>query len=86
MDKLAHFSVYAILSILMGYEVYKRKGLLDLVGLGTIWSISFTYGLVLEIVQLMFLSDRSFEIPDIIANIIGSLMGGLFVYVFYRKK
>ena len=85
-DKLAHFTVYAILCMLMGYEIYKRRDVLDPKGLVTIWSVSFAYGFVLEMVQLIFLSDRSFEIPDIIANIIGSLMGGIFVYVFYRKK
>ncbi|NND07194.1 MAG: VanZ family protein [Saprospiraceae bacterium] len=86
LDKIAHFTVYAILSILMAYEIYERRGNLDLRGLVTIWLICFAYGLLLEIVQLMFLSDRSFEFPDIIANIIGSLVGGIFVYVYYRKK
>jgi VanZ family protein len=35
--------------------------------------------------QYFFLSDRFFEIPDIIANIIGSIAGTVFVYLFLKR-
>ena len=43
--------------------------------------ISIIYGIGMEVVQYTFFPGRFFEIPDIIANIIGSILG---LYLFKR--
>ncbi|NND35348.1 MAG: VanZ family protein [Saprospiraceae bacterium] len=84
-DKIAHFGLYFVLAVLLA------KGLGDIFRETKfkIWAliiiICAVYGVALESIQYYFLSDRSFEIPDIIANISGSIAGTVFVYLFLKK-
>lgn len=78
--------VYGMLSMMMGYEIHRRFGSLTKKNVLIVILICSLYGICLEGVQLFFLSDRSFEIADIIANIIGSFVGIEIVYFFYRQK
>ena len=84
-DKVAHFGLYFVLAALLtrGFgQVSERSN----VKTGTlIIIICAIYGIALEAVQYYFLSDRSFEIPDIIANISGSIAGTVFVYLFLKR-
>ncbi len=85
LDKLAHFSFYAILTGLLVLALNKTRAELRLRELLYIILLSSMYGIMLEAIQYYFLSDRFFEIPDIIANIIGSIAGTVFVYLFLKK-
>ncbi len=85
-DKVAHLFVYAVLSFLLGYEVYKRYRSITTYQLVAILVICMIYGVALELLQQWYLSDRFFEIADIIANIIGSLLGVIVVYIFIEKR
>jgi VanZ family protein len=86
LDKLAHFIVYGVLAGLLVLNYSKTGngtvGIKDLVFVILICTI---YGAILEAMQYFFLSDRFFEIPDIIANIIGSIAGTVFVYLFLKR-
>lgn len=42
------------------------------------------YGAIMEIIQLKFFPYRSFEILDIVANIIGSFVGYL-LFKYFKK-
>lgn len=69
-DKLGHFIAYSALgffwaNVMKTSNNYVVKTVLFL----------FSLGIVLELIQFNFLVGRFFEIFDIIANIIGSIVG-----------
>lgn len=79
-DKLGHAAVYAIWFLLWSRWVilteqahpgfWLRVGFL---GMGA-------YGFILEVLQTTIHPDRYFEVPDIVANIIGALASyGIFI-------
>jgi len=77
-DKLAHMIVYGLFSFLLMYEAVdsghqKQKTLILAIFISSIW------GILMEAIQYSFFPDRYFEILDIIANIIGSIIGA-FIY------
>ena len=84
-DKIAHAVVYAILALAMSWSIMKRKQF-SIKTAAVIVLICSLYGILLEMVQHSFLSDRFFEIPDIIANIIGSIIGAGFVFFITNKN
>ena len=79
-DKLAHVAVYALLSFLWlwGYKETNRKKV-SIVLLGSI-----ILGVLLEIAQYLFFPDRFFELYDILANVIGAIIGIIALF-FYHK-
>lgn len=85
LDKWAHVIVYAILVILLGKGL-SREIQLKKIHFLVIISISIAYSFVMEAVQHFFLSDRFFEIPDLIANIIGSILGAVLLKAIIKKK
>lgn len=84
-DKLVHAIMYGILATLMVWAIEQRrpvtKGVLTLV-----FVLSTAYGTLMEIIQYSFFPNRSFEILDIIANIIGISVSISVIYFFYIKK
>ena len=86
LDKLAHFTVYSVLAGLLILAYQKTSGGKPRIRhVGYVILICTIYGAILEAMQYFFLSDRFFEIPDIIANIIGSIAGTVFVYLFLKR-
>ncbi len=87
-DKLGHFVIYAIFSILMLFGVFKiRNAMPSNPNAFLIVIVCSIYGVLMELMQFTFFTGRYFEVLDIIANIIGSI-GGLFVfkYIFNKKS
>lgn len=82
-DKLAHAFVYMILSFLLFRGFYLRG---QLKRETIIWGlfISIVYGILLEILQYAFFPDRYFELLDIIANIIGSILSLVLIKFFLQ--
>ena len=83
-DKLAHAFVYAVLVMLAGKHL-RFKGKFKGRNLVIAVLLSILYGVLMESIQHYFLSDRFFEIPDLIANIIGSIVGAVFIYIKLNK-
>jgi len=52
----------------------------------TIAVVSLLYGIALEIIQEQFIPNRSFEIPDIISDGVGALLGYFIAVRRYIKK
>lgn len=79
-DKLAHAAVYALLSFLtlLGFEQRTWRSIFWSFVLPTI------LGILLEICQYLFFPDRYFEFFDIIANILGAIIG-IIALIFYHK-
>lgn len=79
-DKWGHAIVYGILSVLIlwGFAKIGKTGS-PFVFWG--FSIAAGYGIAMELMQYTFFPGRYFEVLDIIANIIGSIIG----LVLFRK-
>ena len=86
-DKVGHVGVYCILTILLLRGFYQKNAKEDLsTTLSTLMVvISSIYGISMEIVQYSFFPGRFFEVMDIIANIIGSLIGLIIFKHFFTK-
>jgi VanZ family protein len=74
LDKIVHFIMYMCLgfswnNVLRHHSKSELKSIF----------ILFVLGFCLEMIQFYFLEGRFFEIPDLIANITGSIVG-IFVY------
>lgn len=84
LDKMVHFVMYGILSFLLlwtGEKVSKTR--LELQNLLVVILVSSGFGILMEILQKTLTTVRNFDIYDIIANIIGVLLGcGVYVIRF----
>lgn len=84
-DKIAHFSVFAILCFLLILGFSKQYSFLFIrhhaVKLSII--ISLLYGTLIELLQTI-IPDRGFELPDMLANTIGVFVGWLIFHLIYK--
>lgn len=78
LDKIVHFSMFFILTILLNFEKKTKKFKENL--LKTI-IISVTIALLTEISQKTLTTDRQFDLLDLISDVSGSLVG----YITYLK-
>ncbi len=76
LDKIMHGIMFALFSfVLAGYLKERKKGNYNFIrSLAIVLILATVYGFIIEILQLM-IPERNFEIPDLIANFIGSLFG-----------
>ena len=84
-DKFIHFSFYFLLSVsfrsslLRNILINKKEQIL-------ITSvIVISYGLIMEVFQFYFTSDRSAEIFDALANTLGCILG-ILIFPFLKKR
>ena len=84
LDKVVHFILFFIQSILITNTIYQYSDRNNRIIL--IASIIFLllFGLIIEIQQI-YLPYRTFEIMDFIANFLGVLSGS-FVVIYFRKN
>lgn len=80
-DKLAHAFVYAVLCLLLIESFAKGRNLKSVVVLSVV--ISIAYGITMEFLQYTFFSNRYFEVFDIFANAVGSMLGAI---IAVRRK
>jgi len=71
-DKIAHIGAYTLLSFLVMYAIKENLGKKNWP-----WVLicCIIYGVVLECMQYIFFTGRHFEFLDIMANIIGCIIG-----------
>jgi len=86
-DALVHFGMYFVLSILLAFAfVFKNKVNLSKLNLYLILVlVGIVFGTFVELVQGSFIYQRYFDLLDILANSIGSLVGMLIVALISRK-
>ena len=85
-DKFGHMFVYGMLVFLVLRSISKSNYTINQT---LIWYIvlgSSIYGIILECVQYFFSVGRYFENLDILANIIGSIIGGVLFWYLKRLK
>lgn len=86
-DKLVHLGVFAVLVALcmFGFLKQYRFSVLRFNAATASFLICMPYGLLLEIIQGLWLVDRYFDIYDVVANTIGCVFG-IFIYKFVQHK
>lgn len=82
-DKLIHFSMYAVLSFTIFFEMRCSSRCLIKYAITGVAILAFSS--LLEFFQLLFYSlHRSAELLDFVANLLG-ILSGLALYIFYRS-
>ena len=79
-DKFAHFGIYALFFLLWAFAFIKTFA----EGRWSIWALFgtlFVYGMVVEFIQGRWVPDRSFDRMDMLANLIGLVMGYIVFYI-----
>lgn len=86
-DKVAHFGIYLILSLLMYYGWRKQNSFLSLHKntMVKILILTSSYGFAVEIMQELFTTDRHFELLDALVNSIGAVAGS-FLGISLKQK
>jgi len=79
-DKWVHIGLFAILVFLWCRAANRKQVFLIIAG------IAIIYGTGMEFVQKYFVSNRGFELLDILADAAGSILGMLYSLLQYRKK
>ena len=80
-DKLVHGIFYAVMSFLLAKSMIRKSVPNSLVAL----IFSASYGIFMEVMQQTLGAGRHFDNFDIIANIIGALIGTTFFYSLGSK-
>ena len=83
MDKVFHFLMYFIFSIILYFDLYKYRNALKnkyFIYL-FIFLIPLVWGSIIELVQFYALLNREGSIADIIANVSGIITGILFILI-----
>jgi len=80
-DKVLHFGAYMMMVLLWSLALKQRGKRIG--GARAAFYGSIILGVVLEICQSTLFESRSFEIMDIIANIMGSIIGLILFYKLF---
>jgi VanZ family protein len=86
LDKWVHIGLFGALVTLwcMVRKFFRAKKLINSfiwIGIG-----GLAYGIIMEFVQLYFVAHRSFEFGDIVADVVGCVVGVTFSWYRYIKK
>ncbi|TPV35848.1 VanZ family protein [Paucihalobacter ruber] len=82
-DKIFHALAYTVFVIVL-FNFLQKANVKSAVWIAMI--VSFAYGTVLEVLQKVLNTDRTFDIFDIFANGIGVIIGYFLVRGLYKLK
>jgi hypothetical protein len=87
-DKWVHIGMFAIMVTLWCWAMLKKYSASTRLRTLFIWIclLCLLYGTVMEFVQKYFIPNRSFDVGDIIADGIGSVLGYVYSIRRYIKK
>ena len=80
-DKIAHFGAYAVFAVLLAL-CFARQGRRRAVVRGAFLAAAF--GALMEVLQAVAGTGRSADPVDMVANLIGALLGGLLAFVAWK--
>lgn len=83
-DKLGHFAVYCIFNLLVIRGLFRSDNLSTKNVLIATFVVT-VFGIAMEFIQWAFFPNRFFEIWDMVANLIGAVLG-YFAFNFYFTK
>ena len=87
-DKIVHFGFYFIM-VLLGVFALKeqfKKRLVRYKARFYVFLFAVGYGIVIEVVQHVFTMTREGDVLDVIANVIGALLGMLTSRILFSHK
>lgn len=82
-DKITHFGAYGVFALLLSAclraHAARRPAL---------WAVLFAsaYGVLMEILQGVSGTGRSYDPVDMVANLLGALLGGVVFLLYLRTK
>lgn len=87
-DKVVHFILFFILTLLLLYETAKRNGhkTLSLKTKTAVAVLTISYGAFLEVIQHLLVAGRTGSMLDILANSLGVFSALLVFYLIKRKN
>jgi VanZ family protein len=85
-DKYVHLGLYLVLTFLLFFSRFIPSSYSKKAKLLACLLSSILFGIIIEIMQREFTESRQFEWNDIVANSLGSLVGGLFAFKFSDKN
>lgn len=86
-DKYFHFFMYGLLQVLLSRGFYRQTTSAPLKSRAIYYAgiICFVYGVIIEILQGLVFSQRSFDVADIAANSAG-IIAGSFIWTLIQKS
>ena len=80
-DKYVHVILFAGFTALWGYYLFRKGFSTERLKQVFLWVFlaAAAYGILLEFIQLFFVPGRSFDIGDIVADIVGAGLGWLWL-------
>ncbi len=87
-DKVVHFGFYFGAVILGVFAVREQTKGNTALNKGVLLMIFFAiiFGIVIEILQLTYTSDRQGDVLDVLANSFGAICGGIAIKSYFSKK
>ena len=86
LDKWIHIGIFSIMLVLWCSPFLYRSAQKPLIKLFAEMAVTlFAYGVLMEFVQHFFVSNRSFDWGDIVADAIGCLIGFFFMRMQWKK-
>ncbi|MDX9847635.1 MAG: VanZ family protein [Tenuifilaceae bacterium] len=78
-DKIVHFVLFFVLAILLisEFNTLRKEGELTRMSAVIALAVSVVYGLIIELLQLYFLTTRSGSLYDFAANVMGAIVAVL---------
>jgi len=87
-DKVVHFTFYfgaVVLGVLAMWE-YKKGTTTLSKAIFLLIFFAIIFGIVIELIQLGYTSDRQGDVLDVLANTFGAICGGLVIKSYFSKK
>ncbi|MHA3789063.1 VanZ family protein [Flavobacterium hauense] len=84
-DKIVHFIFHFVFTILL-YKTYKAKAGSSVKAYGYAFLTAAVYGVIIEICQGLFTAERSADVLDALANMLGSLTAIFMLWLRQRLK
>lgn len=86
-DKWVHIGLIGLLILLSCWGFYRANNRqLKSITIIKLIAAASVYGLLIEFIQLYFVSNRSFDGGDVVADVIGAVLAGLFAAWRWAKK
>ena len=76
-DKIFHFMAYALFTLLWFNAFYFRFKYNKIKGIYRTVVIAIVFGIIIEVLQWLTTTSRSFDLLDIVANVLGVLFAAI---------
>jgi len=82
-DKVAHFGAYGVFALLLSVTFAEHR-----IKQAVLYAVllAASYGALMEILQGISGTGRQFDPVDMVANLLGAILGGLVYYLFTLLK